>query len=422
MKIEQRIGRLDRYGQKSPKIHIYNFSIANTIESDIFLRLCNRIGVFEQYIGELEPILGSEISQLTRDIINTKLSPEQHKAKTDQVALVIEKKKQELELFDKNRSRFLGQDNYFTEQVSDILKNEKFVTSNEIINLVSTFIESNYPRSKFKASKKNERIYEIVPDEKLRDFLKQYLQRSNRQNESIECFLDLIHKPSFKVTFDYKEANANPALEFITLRHLMVKAIIDFYKNQEFRTVTKITYFDSESTTEKDYLFFIYLLEISSFTKSLTFVPVVVDLEDRTINPQYSENLLQILKNSVDFTGAVELSPEDIKYCEEAALNYMVAKKKQQETELKDINEVLVNDRLDSLKQTFDIKVAKLDEIIQKISRNNDENSQKILRMKESQKLNVVSNYEYRKRVFESNKKIIISHELICGGYLNVRQ
>jgi hypothetical protein len=169
-------------------------------------------------------------------------------------------------------------------------------------------------------------------------------------------------------------------------------------------------------------LFFIYLLEISSFTKSLTFVPVVVDLEDRTINPQYSENLLQILKNSVDFTGAVELSPEDIKYCEEAALNYMVAKKKQQETELKDINEVLVNDRLDSLKQTFDIKVAKLDEIIQKISRNNDENSQKILRMKESQKLNVVSNYEYRKRVFESNKKIIISHELICGGYLNVRQ
>ena len=46
MKIEQRIGRLDRYGQKSSKIHIYNFSIENTIESDIFLRLCNRIGVF----------------------------------------------------------------------------------------------------------------------------------------------------------------------------------------------------------------------------------------------------------------------------------------------------------------------------------------------------------------------------------------
>jgi len=421
MKIEQRIGRLDRYGQKSPKIHIYNFSIENTIETDIFFRLCNRIGVFEQYIGELEPILGSEISQLTRDIINTKLTPEQQKAKTDQVALVIEKRKHELEMFDKNRSRFLGQDNHFTEQVSDILKNEKFVTSDEITNLVSTFIDSNYPRSKFKVSNKNERIYEILPDENLRDFLKQYLQRTNRENESTEYFLDLLHKPIFKVTFDYKEANADSSLEFITLRHLIVKAIIDFYKDLEFKTVTKVTYFDSESPAEKDYLFFIYLLEISSFTKSLTFVPVVVDLKDREINPHYSEKLLQILKSSMDFPDSVKLSTEDIISCEEVALNYMVTKKKQQETELKESNEALVNDRLDSLKQTFDIKVAKLDEIIRKISENIDENSKKILRMKESQKINVVSNYEYKKRVFESNKKIIISHELICGGYLNVR-
>ncbi|KKH46082.1 DEAD/DEAH box helicase [Methanosarcina sp. 1.H.A.2.2] len=92
MKIEQRIGRLDRYGQTSSKIHIYNFSIENTIESDIFLRLCNRIGVFEQYVGELEPILGSEIKQLTTEIFNTKLTPEQQKERADKIALVIEPK------------------------------------------------------------------------------------------------------------------------------------------------------------------------------------------------------------------------------------------------------------------------------------------------------------------------------------------
>lgn len=421
MKIEQRIGRLDRYGQKSSKIHIYNFSIENTIESDIFLRLCNRIGVFEQYIGELEPILGSEISQLTKDIINTKLTPEQQKAKSDQVALVIEKKKQELELFDKNRSKFLGQDDYFTEQVSDILKNEKFVTSDEIVNLVSIFIEKNYPRSKFKVSSKNEKLYEISLDEDMRSFLKNYIEKSNRQNDSMISFLDLIHNPSFKVTFDYKEANADATVEFITLRHLLLKSIIDFYQNKEFKTTTKVTYFDHESSIQRDYLFFIYLLEISSFKKSLTFVPIVVDLKDKTINSKYSENLLYILKNSIDFADTIDISSEDIKLCEEAALDYMVAKKRQQESELKDINESLVNDRIDSLRQTYDIKLAKLEEIIHKIGGNEDEKSNRILRMRQSQKINTISNFENKKRALESQKKIIISHELICGGYLNVK-
>lgn len=421
MKIEQRIGRLDRYGQKSSKIHIYNFSIENTIESDIFLRLCNRIGVFEQYIGELEPILGSEISQLTKDIVSTKLTPEQQKAKSDQVALVIEKKKQELELFDKSRSKFLGQDDYFTEQVSDILQNERFVTSEEIVNLVSTFIENNYSRTKFKASIRNEKIYEISLDESMRDFLKNYIQKSNRQNDSVVSFLEMIHKTSLKVTFDYKEANSDTTVEFITLRHLLVKSIIDYYQNKEFKTLTKVTYIDSNSSIERDYLFFIYLLEISSFKKSLTFVPIVVDPEDKTINLHYSENLLHILKNSIDFSGNVGISPEDIKLCEEAVLDYMVAKKRQQENELKDINESLVNDRIDSLRQTYDIKLAKLEEIIHKISGNNDEKSNKILRMRQSQKINTISNFEHKKRVLESQKKIVISHELICGGYLNVK-
>jgi hypothetical protein len=233
--------------------------------------------------------------------------------------------------------------------------------------------------------------------------------------------LDLLCHPSFKITFDYKEANSSPSLEFITLRHVLIKAIIDFYQNQELKTITKVTFIDSESSISKDYLFFIYLLEISGFTKSLTFVPVVVDLETNKINSKYSENLLQILKDSDDYSGGVELSSRDFQSCEESALNYMVAKKRQQELELRENNEALVNDRLDGLKQTFDIKIENIDKIIYKLSVNTDAKSMKILRMRESQKINITNNYERKKRIIESNKKIIVSHELICGGYLNVR-
>ena len=57
MKIEQRIGRLDRIGQKHP-VKIFNFSMLGTIEERVLDVLTNRIRVFEETIGGLDPILG----------------------------------------------------------------------------------------------------------------------------------------------------------------------------------------------------------------------------------------------------------------------------------------------------------------------------------------------------------------------------
>lgn len=422
MKIEQRIGRLDRYGQKSPKIHIYNFSIEGTIESDIFLRLCNRIGVFEQYIGELEPILGNQINQLTKDIINPKLTPEQQKIKADQTALVIENKKQELELFDRERKRIIGQNNYFTEQISDILKNEKFITPLEITNFVGSFINDYYPRSKFKALKKNSEIFEIRSDPELKAFIRDFLKKVSIENELIERFLDLTSKDYFEITFDYKIANEDQSVEFVTLRHPLVKAIISFYKKEEFKSITKIRYFDQNTTQDKNYLFFIYLLEISSFTNSLTFVPVVVDIQEKTINNKYSESLFEILKTSTDLLDNTDVSERDLDICKEISENLVIDKKRQRETELKEINDSLVNDQLSSLKQTFEIKTAKIDETIKKIQERLDSKSVKILKMKETQKINLTRNYENKRKILESNKKVIVSHELICGGIISVRR
>lgn len=58
MKIEQRIGRVDRFGQKY-NINVFNFSIAGTIEDRVYRVLNERIKIFEETIGGLEPILGN---------------------------------------------------------------------------------------------------------------------------------------------------------------------------------------------------------------------------------------------------------------------------------------------------------------------------------------------------------------------------
>ncbi|MCY4119360.1 MAG: helicase-related protein, partial [Acidobacteria bacterium] len=84
MEVEQRIGRIDRFGQTEEMIHILNFHTPGTIESDIIARVHQRIGVFEASIGELEPILRSELPGIRRTMFDFSLTPEQRVAKIDQ--------------------------------------------------------------------------------------------------------------------------------------------------------------------------------------------------------------------------------------------------------------------------------------------------------------------------------------------------
>jgi hypothetical protein len=66
MRVEQRIGRIDRIGQRYDEVTILNYSYEDTVETDIYERLDARIGLFENVVGEMQPIL-SGVSQQIRD-------------------------------------------------------------------------------------------------------------------------------------------------------------------------------------------------------------------------------------------------------------------------------------------------------------------------------------------------------------------
>jgi SNF2 family DNA or RNA helicase len=64
MRVEQRIGRIDRLGQKYATIRVINLHYSHTVETDVYMALRNRIQLFESVVGRLQPIL----SQMSRTI------------------------------------------------------------------------------------------------------------------------------------------------------------------------------------------------------------------------------------------------------------------------------------------------------------------------------------------------------------------
>ena len=65
MKVEQRIGRVDRIGQTQP-ISVFNFHVKGTIESRILDVLEHRIKLFEDSVGGLDSILGEAEADIRR--------------------------------------------------------------------------------------------------------------------------------------------------------------------------------------------------------------------------------------------------------------------------------------------------------------------------------------------------------------------
>jgi len=57
MRVEQRIGRIDRIGQVFKEVRIKNFFYEHTVESDVYRALEQRIGSFVMVVGQIQPIL-----------------------------------------------------------------------------------------------------------------------------------------------------------------------------------------------------------------------------------------------------------------------------------------------------------------------------------------------------------------------------
>jgi len=92
MKIEQRIGRIQRLGSKFEELLIVNLVLADTIEEDILKILREKLNMFESLFGTVEPIIGNLsdeddfrkmmvdlfMGQRTQSADGREISPEEH--------------------------------------------------------------------------------------------------------------------------------------------------------------------------------------------------------------------------------------------------------------------------------------------------------------------------------------------------------
>ncbi len=78
MRVEQRIGRIDRIGQTYRDVWIHNYFYEDTIEAKVYERLSDRIDWFSTVVGELQPIL-SRVARSIQTLAMTPVEERQHR-------------------------------------------------------------------------------------------------------------------------------------------------------------------------------------------------------------------------------------------------------------------------------------------------------------------------------------------------------
>ena len=143
MEVEQRIGRIDRIGQTSEKILVRNFYNEEAIDSRIMMRVLERINIFEQSIGELEPIIGDHI-ELLNAALDFSLSPEQQEEKAQQFLTAIEAQKVALQdVSDSSAGLMIAQDVEIAGLEEELASTGKYVGQSELANLLSDWAETD---------------------------------------------------------------------------------------------------------------------------------------------------------------------------------------------------------------------------------------------------------------------------------------
>jgi len=290
MRIEQRIGRIDRWGQQSEAVLIYNLITPGTIDAEIYHRCLSRIGIFEESIGECEEILGEIHKEIKNIADNFELSKDEIKVKLQQLSDNKVRKIIEIRELEESEHELFGVKLPDLSPDEDIYKSESYwLTPVSLQLFVTNYIKKRLHKDDFSLGNKpikSFRLSQNARNELLKDFraLKPIKAPMYR---SWEKWLK-GNKQHCTITFDSEAASNNREVLFIMPVHpLILQAASFFSKAEPVYSSCRVQNSDMKSGI---YPFAIYSWEYKGVQPELKLIPVCKDEKIRQNIFEYLEN------------------------------------------------------------------------------------------------------------------------------------
>lgn len=229
MRLEQRIGRLDRIGQESPNIYIFNAFCRDTIEDRILSRLYDRIQVFKDSIGDLEEILGQVIQELELDIfLNDYQTEEDVDRKARQVEQAIINKQRISKDLEIKSGMLSVYQSFVLNNIKSAHDSFRRITAEELMFTVQDFLNNRFQGSTVERTGMSDSA-RIRLSPHAADALMNYIRKSERQTTSALCN---ARQETLCCFSNRKETEKESKVyrEIVDINHPLVKWIVSTIK------------------------------------------------------------------------------------------------------------------------------------------------------------------------------------------------
>ena len=408
MRVEQRIGRIDRVGQKSETVAIVNLITPGTVDADIYERCLVRIGVFNSALGASEEILGDITREIRNIAENFTLSDSDRRAQFQQLADNKIRMIQEQEKLEEKQMELFGirlPEDRMKRKVEDA--SSFWLTPKSIQRLVKAYLQNTCGKDQeFILGDKPLKTLRLSQDARkivLRDFTK-----SSRIRTSIYREWETWLKggdPHLSITFESDCAVQHPRAVFIMPLHPLVKqASLSFGGNE--RVFVNLQVKDDEAPVGS-YEFAIYEWRFHGIREDLK-LKAVASSEGLTTH------LDRLLEKAVDGSSTKPLAYGSQVWDELDAQHYSFwndarAKHRVQTQEL-------VAYRRESLAVSHRARLALLEEQLEKAE------DERLQRMRRSQVASAKADYARREEELDTaSTHVDITAEAVAYGTIEVR-
>ena len=175
-RIEQRIGRIDRLGQKSDLIHIWNLYFKETIDDRVVNRLLLRLKIFEEALGEAEAVVGETVRKLEYELLCRPLSPEEEAARIDLAAQALENLRVQRESLEQNAAHMMAHGQRVMERIEAAKELSHRVTENDLYIYVQDYLKRYAQGYRFAQEGEDTAVVSIQLPAELANRLDQFLR------------------------------------------------------------------------------------------------------------------------------------------------------------------------------------------------------------------------------------------------------
>ena len=274
MRIEQRIGRIDRRGQKSEAVNIYNIITADTVDADIYSRCLMRIGIFERSIGECEEVLGEIGAQIEQIAVSTVLTDEERRIKLEQMADNEVRRMQELSKLEDEERALFGFDlsNYTAaKEIKDA--ESPWISPLNIQRLVERYLRDRLGEGQYIIGASELKLIRLSKEARML-LLEDFRKLSNVKSALKRRWENYLKgsEPMHKLTFTSETASKERKAFFITPVHPLVKQAARYYATSNVSYI-HLEYY-SDELPEGTYPFSIYAWSYVGLNPMFRIVPV----------------------------------------------------------------------------------------------------------------------------------------------------